>query len=88
MVVGDIVLNRDLPEELRSDMNLYASCIAGALKRDDYLDAIRAAGFSDVEILVDTGWQVDQAGGDPITSDACCALGGLASSITLIGRKE
>ena len=88
MVVSDIVLNRELPEELRSDMNLYASCVAGALKRDDYLSAIRAAGFNDAEILVDTGWQVDQAGGDPITTEACCALGGLASSITVIGRKE
>ncbi|MCL5105506.1 MAG: arsenite methyltransferase [Armatimonadetes bacterium] len=50
ILVSDIVTH-DLPEEIRRSLEAWASCVAGALEEDDYLDAIRGAGFSDVEIV-------------------------------------
>lgn len=50
IVVSDIVTD-NFPEELRRDLGLWASCAAGALEEKDYLDAIRRAGFRDVEVL-------------------------------------
>jgi len=41
-----------LPETAKTDANLYAACIAGALLREAYLDAIRRAGFALVEVPV------------------------------------
>ena len=46
--VSDIVWTRLVPEEIRSDMEKWAGCIAGALLESEYLDHIRAAGFVDV----------------------------------------
>lgn len=49
--IADIVVNEAIPDEARGDETLWAACIAGAVLREDYLDAIEAAGFEDVEIL-------------------------------------
>jgi arsenite methyltransferase len=47
--VSDMVLVGELPEETRRSMEEWAGCIAGALPVEDYLDAIRAAGFASAE---------------------------------------
>ncbi|MFB3890946.1 MAG: arsenite methyltransferase [Phycisphaerae bacterium] len=73
MVVSDIVLNRPLPEAAREDADLYSSCIGGALLRDDYLAAVRAAGFVRVEVLSDTTYGASRANvacNDPILAAA------------------
>jgi arsenite methyltransferase len=44
--VSDVVLNRELTEEERSDLASWAGCRAGALLESDYLERLRAAGFS------------------------------------------
>ncbi|HEY3401079.1 MAG TPA: arsenite methyltransferase [Geothrix sp.] len=48
--VSDLVLARPLPEALLEDMDAYAACISGAMLKDDYLAAIRAAGFEGVAV--------------------------------------
>ena len=51
MMVSDIVVDGELPEPIRSRLDAWAGCIAGALDESVYLDKIRAAGFEEVEIL-------------------------------------
>jgi SAM-dependent methyltransferase len=51
MLVSDLVLTRPLPPELANDVELYVGCVAGASPREDYLRAIREAGFTDVEVV-------------------------------------
>lgn len=46
--ISDIVLAGNLPEALRSDAEMYAGCVAGAIQRQDYLAFIRSAGFEDI----------------------------------------
>jgi len=87
MIVSDIVLNRPLSEEFKKDPDLYAGCIAGALLRQEYLQAIRDAGFAKVTVLSDNTYQAAQAGGDPITSCATDALSGAAASVTILAEK-
>lgn len=50
VLVSDIVTH-DLPEQVRHSVEAWASCIAGAPEEDDYLDAIGAAGFSQIKIV-------------------------------------
>jgi len=50
LMVSDIVLRGELPEKLRRSVELWAGCVAGAMQERDYLDAIRAAGFADVQV--------------------------------------
>jgi hypothetical protein len=40
----------DLPEDLREMQSLYDSCIAGTIDESSYLEELRAAGLTDVEV--------------------------------------
>jgi len=46
MYVSDIVLLGELTEEQRSNEELIAGCVGGALLKDDYLKIITDAGFN------------------------------------------
>ena len=45
LAIADIVSEHPLPEGITCDAALWAACIGGAMQRDDYRDAIEAAGF-------------------------------------------
>ncbi len=45
MAISDIVTEHQLTEAIVCDVNLWASCIGGAMQQDAYRDAIEAAGF-------------------------------------------
>ena len=49
MLVSDIVVDA-LPEELRRNQALYNSCVSGAISEKDYLDGLRKAGLTDVQV--------------------------------------
>jgi arsenite methyltransferase len=51
MVVSDLVLLRTLSEEVRRSVEAYVGCVAGAAMKEDYLRAIREAGFRDVAVV-------------------------------------
>ncbi|MFZ2414124.1 MAG: arsenite methyltransferase, partial [Candidatus Cryosericum sp.] len=50
-MVSDLVLLKELPEKVRTDVEAYVGCVAGAILKDQYLAVIRAAGFDDVRIV-------------------------------------
>jgi arsenite methyltransferase len=49
--VADVVADRDPDPELLADDAAWAACIAGAVTRDRYRAQLKAAGFTDVEIV-------------------------------------
>jgi arsenite methyltransferase len=50
MVISDLTTSKEVdPESANSDK--WCSCIDGALTKENYLDSIRMAGFSNVEVL-------------------------------------
>ena len=49
MLVSDIVAH-DLPQTVLDDLELYCSCIAGAIDEDAYCDGLRQVGLIDVEV--------------------------------------
>jgi len=51
MMVSDLALKKPLPKAVRESVEAYVACIAGALVKDDYLNAIRKAGFQDVTVV-------------------------------------
>jgi len=50
LAIADIVSARHLPPGVTCDASLWAACIGGAAQRDDYLGAIRDAGFELAEV--------------------------------------
>ena len=47
--VSDMVWTAEPSAESRANLEQWAGCVAGAMLVEDYVDAIRAAGFEDVE---------------------------------------
>jgi SAM-dependent methyltransferase len=43
--VSDVVLLGDLPQNLQKDAEMYAGCVSGASRIDDYLEIVHQAGF-------------------------------------------
>jgi arsenite methyltransferase len=66
LMVSDIVLTADLPQEIRSSIEAYVGCVAGASKKSDYLAAIQSAGFQEVKVVNETVFPTDSLGADPI----------------------
>lgn len=50
LAVSDIVTDGPLPDKVKNSLSAWAGCIAGALDVKDYIAAIEAAGFVDVEL--------------------------------------
>ncbi|MBL7876008.1 MAG: arsenite methyltransferase [Cyclobacteriaceae bacterium] len=48
--ISDIVLTGKLPEGLVKNAEMYAGCISGAIQKEEYLQVIKDAGFSNLEI--------------------------------------
>jgi arsenite methyltransferase len=55
IAVSDIVTVGEMPDELRANMDSWASCVSGAIKAELYLDKMRNAGFKDVRIVSQRG---------------------------------
>lgn len=48
--VSDVVVEGELPEAVRADMEAYVGCVAGALEVGEYQQKLREAGFMDISI--------------------------------------
>lgn len=57
--ITDIMVE-NLPWILRRSMNLYTSCVAGAISEARYLQGLREAGFSDVQVTERIVYDRDQ----------------------------
>jgi arsenite methyltransferase len=48
--ISDIVLTGELPGGIREAAEMYAGCIAGAIRKDEYLEIISKAGFTNITL--------------------------------------
>lgn len=49
--ISDIVLSGDLPQSIKEVAEMYAGCVSGALIKEDYIAAIKNAGFKNLAIV-------------------------------------
>ncbi len=48
--ISDVVLQGDLPEQLKNAAEMYAGCVSGAIQKETYLELIKINGFSNMKI--------------------------------------
>lgn len=48
--ISDIVLEGELPDNLKQAAELYAGCVSGAIQKREYLNIIKRTGFVNMEI--------------------------------------
>ena len=65
IMVSDIVLLQPLPDAIKSSVEAHVGCIAGASMKEDYIEAIKAAGFKDVGIIDETPFPIECMANDP-----------------------
>jgi ubiquinone/menaquinone biosynthesis C-methylase UbiE len=60
VAVSDIVTYGPLPDVVRSNLEAWAGCVAGALDETVYLDKMRQVGFTEVEVTARNFAEVEQ----------------------------
>ena len=65
LMVSDIVLLKELPDEVRSSVAAYIGCLAGAVSKKDYLGAIQEAGFQETKIIDEVTFPAELVANDP-----------------------
>lgn len=59
LMVSDLVLAKELPQEIRDSVEAYVGCLAGAIKKEEYLRFIEQAGFQGIKIISEASYPVD-----------------------------
>jgi len=65
LMVSDIVLLKELPEFIRDSITAYVGCISGAMVKDDYIEAVKKAGFREVKIIDETLFPIECIANEP-----------------------
>jgi arsenite methyltransferase len=58
LLVSDLVLIHPLEPAAQRDLDLYVGCVAGASVREDYLAMMREAGFTGIEVVHESRYDV------------------------------
>jgi ubiquinone/menaquinone biosynthesis C-methylase UbiE len=77
--VSDVVVQGELPAELRKSMELWAGCIAGALQENSYRQLLAEAGFAEVSVRVTRVYDAQD-----LAASECCG-GSLATQSGFAG---
>ena len=49
--IADVVVQGEIPPQLREQAELYVGCVSGAIDKEEYLGIVREAGFENVKIV-------------------------------------
>jgi len=81
LMVSDIVLRRRLPDFVKQSIQAYVGCLAGAVSKERYLQAINSAGFEDVSVIEESDFPLDCMSNDPTGQAILISLRGSPEEI-------
>lgn len=97
LMVSDIVLKKKLPDFVKQSIEAYVGCLAGAVSKERYLQAIDWAGFEEIDVIEESDFPLDCMTNDPTGQAILRSLEGLdeeirkvegsISSLKVSGRK-
>ncbi|MBA7639674.1 Arsenite methyltransferase [subsurface metagenome] len=65
LMVSDIVLLKELPDFIKNSIEAYVGCLSGAIMSDEYIEAVKAAGFHEVRIIDESSFPIECMANDP-----------------------
>ena len=65
LMVSDIVVLKELPDFVRESVDAYVGCVSGAMKKEEYLKAVKEAGFEKVKVIDESIFPLDSFIDDP-----------------------
>jgi arsenite methyltransferase len=66
LMVSDMVLLKELPEAIRNSVDAYVGCLGGAIMKDEYINAMKQAGFQDIKIVGEAFLPMELLTNDPM----------------------
>jgi ubiquinone/menaquinone biosynthesis C-methylase UbiE len=91
LMISDIVLLKELPDFIKNSIQAYIGCVSGAMLKDEYLRAVKEAGFQNVKVIDETAFPVEFMANDPTVKEIIKSLkmkseevGNVASSVMSI----
>jgi arsenite methyltransferase len=66
IMISDIILLHDLPDYVKNSVEGHIACLAGAVRKEDYINAIARAGFSDISVDKEAPFPIELMLNDPI----------------------
>lgn len=91
LMVSDIVLLNELPDIIKNSVAAYIGCLSGAMMKDDYIGAVKAAGFNNINIIDEMSFPIDCLANDPTarasindSGISLAELGSIGSSVRSI----
>ena len=65
LMISDLVLLKELPDLIKNSVEGYIGCLSGAIMKDEYMGAIKAAGFQQVKIVDEAVFPIECMANDP-----------------------
>lgn len=97
LMVSDIVLSRELPGPVAASLAAHAGCVAGAVRKEEYLRIMNAAGFRDVTVEGESRFELSESeidayaravtGDIPLPAEAVREAAGAILSVRVFGVK-
>jgi len=97
LMVSDIVLKKKLPDFVKQSIEAYVGCLAGAVSKERYLQAINSAGFEEIDVIDESDFPLDCMTNDPTgqailrslegSDEEIRKVEGSISSLKVSGRK-
>lgn len=66
IMISDIILLNDLPDYVKYSVEGHIACLAGAVRKEDYVNAIAKAGFTEISIDKQAPFPIELMLNDPI----------------------
>jgi len=86
LMISDIVLLKELPDVIKNSIEAYIGCLSGAIMRDEYIGAIKAAGFQEVRIADEAPFPIECMANDPTAKAVLENLGITLQEATELAR--
>jgi SAM-dependent methyltransferase len=65
MMISDLILLKELPSVVKESIGAYIGCLSGAILKEEYMGAIKDAGFTEIRIIDEATFPVDYMANDP-----------------------
>jgi SAM-dependent methyltransferase len=72
LAISDIIVRGDMPEGLRHSLELWAGCVAGALREEEYVGKLKATGFENIGVEITRVWKQEDLQGSEVAEAVDC----------------
>jgi arsenite methyltransferase len=86
LMVSDMALLEDLPDYVHNSIEAYVRCVGGATRKDQYLNAIKQAGFDEVTVVGESHFPAELIAEQPVLQELISKMNIPMSEVQRIGK--